>query len=385
MTAAHRIGVLIAGNVYLKRALVRRFLEDGGYEVVGDVMTGEAVLPAIRAGRPHAVLLDEDLTHSGIGIAEIREAAPDVRVVVFTAIVPGEGLAPPPGADGYLDKGVGLTTLTALLGRLFVEPTEPLEPLLVGGGAGVVAAETSEGTMEDTRQMQPAPTGKPRGGSGGNAYRLVAMAAGVLLIAWGVFTAIDANREGGDSETVAKGATVPTDDGDTIIAEPTETTTALDDAYAALDRVVTALEGSNYILATVEAQVLMDQRDQALLAGFATVGLDAEVTARLEGLVSGLPERVNVQLADILGSLYPAFEAPTKPGGGSDVVLGTTVTNDGGGTTGGDTTGGDTTGGGGGGDGGGGQEETEPQPGDGRDWGQSHKPPHGGWHGQKPK
>ena len=188
------------------------------------------------------------------------------------------------------------------------------------------------------------------------------------LIAWGVFTAIDANRVGGDTRSVAQDAE-PVDTGEGIIAEPAETTTALDDAYAALDRMVGALEGGNYILATIEAQVLVDQRDQALLAGFATSGLDAEVTARLETLAPQLPERVSLQLADILGSLYPALEEPSKPGGGSDVVLGTTVTDDGGGTTGGDTTtgGGDTTTGGGGG------EETEPQPGDGKAWGQWHK------------
>src|SRR4030067_593321 len=77
-------------------------------------------------------------THDGRSIAEIREAAPDVRVVVFTATASGEG-APPPGADGYLDKGIGLSALTALLGRLFAEPTVPVEPLLVGVRAGAAA------------------------------------------------------------------------------------------------------------------------------------------------------------------------------------------------------------------------------------------------------
>ena len=124
-----RIRVLIAGNVYVKRALVRRFLEDDGYEVVGDVVTADAVVPAIRAGRPDAIVLDEDLAKGGAPIRAIRDEAPEARVVVFTAAAPGAS-APPPGADGYLDKGVGLSALTALLGRLFAEPTVPLEPLL---------------------------------------------------------------------------------------------------------------------------------------------------------------------------------------------------------------------------------------------------------------
>jgi hypothetical protein len=50
MPKAGRIRVLIAGNVYVKRALVRRFLEDDGYAVVGDVMSADAVIPAVRAG-----------------------------------------------------------------------------------------------------------------------------------------------------------------------------------------------------------------------------------------------------------------------------------------------------------------------------------------------
>ncbi|OFW77705.1 MAG: hypothetical protein A2Z48_03000, partial [Actinobacteria bacterium RBG_19FT_COMBO_70_19] len=298
MTAADRIGVLIAGNVYVKRTLVRRFLEDDGYAVVGDVMTADAVLPAMLVGRPDAVLLDEDLTREGMSIAEIREADPDVRVVVFTATASGEG-APPPGADGYLDKGIGLSALTALLGRLFAEPTAPLETLLVGVSAGA----------EDTQEVQPAPAG--RTGGSGNASQLVAMVAGVLLIAWGVFTAIDANRVGGDTRSVARDAE-PVDTGEDIIPEPAQTT-ALDDAYAALDRMIEALEGGNHILAAVEAQVLVDQRDQALLAGFAISSLDAEVTARLETVVPQLPERASLQLAEILGSLYPVLEEPTEP------------------------------------------------------------------------
>ena len=379
MTTANRIRVLIAGRVYVKRALVRRFLEDDGYEVVGDVMDAEAVVPAIVAGRPDAIVLDEDLTAQGAGVAAIRSAAPDLRVIVFTATAPGAG-APPAGADGYLDKGVGLSALTALLGRLFAEPAVPFEPLLVGAGVGAmaVASDISEGSMDDTQQIEPRPAGSSAGGPGGNLYRTVAMVAGALLIVWGVVTAIT-NEIDGDTKTVAE-ESAAVDTGGDIIAEP-DATSALDQGYATLDRLVEALRGGNYILASVEAQTLMDQREQATTAGFATAGLDAAVTTRLEPLVPNLPFRVNSQLADILGGLYPAFEQPTEPGGGSD-VLGTTVTNDGG-TNGGSDTGTDTgtdTGGGGGG-----QTEPAPQPGDGKAWGHSHKPPQGGWHGNKPK
>ena len=51
-----RIRVLIAGNIYVKRALVRRFLEDDGYEVVAETYDQREVMPAIRRGEPNPLL-----------------------------------------------------------------------------------------------------------------------------------------------------------------------------------------------------------------------------------------------------------------------------------------------------------------------------------------
>lgn len=383
MPKAGRIRVLIAGNVYVKRALVRRFLEDDGYAVVGDVMSADAVIPAVRAGQPDAVVLDEDLAFQGAGIAAIRGAAADVRVIVFTAAATGAG-APPPGADGYLDKGVGLSALTALLGRFFLEPTTSMEPLLAGAGAGVA----------------PGPHAPPVPGSGatlvgstparrrtvGAASRIVAVAAGVLLVVWGMAAAIDKSDIRGDVTTLAEAPTSPSPPG---VIEP-GSPSLLDQAYATLDRMVEALRGGNYVVGTVEAQALADQREEAAAAGYALSGFDAEVTSRLLAISPNLPERVNVQLADALGSLYPPIAGPTGPTGPTGSTGGTTTTGDGGGTS-TDTSGGGTETSGGGGDGGGnggdesgGALDDAPQPGDGKTWGWSHKPPHGGWHGDKP-
>ncbi|HEU4529305.1 MAG TPA: hypothetical protein VFT80_15435, partial [Actinomycetota bacterium] len=143
-TPAGRISVLIAGNVYVKRALVRRFLEDDGYEVVGDVVDPEVVVPAILAGRPDAVLLDEDLTRRGLTIDQIRAASPDIRVVAFTSVSPGEG-TPPIGADGYLTKGVGLSAVTSTLRRLFAEPFKPVLVGAAASGAAGLAVATATG------------------------------------------------------------------------------------------------------------------------------------------------------------------------------------------------------------------------------------------------
>ena len=393
MTTAERIRVLIAGNVYTKRALVRRFLEDDGYQVVDEPLTAPEVLPAVAVGHPDAVVLDEDLIGQGATIEAIRATQPDARVVVFGAAPMSE--ASVSGADGYLEKGVGLAALTALLGRLFAGPalerTTESESTLVGAAAAAIATEA---TVD-----QSGASGAGRGGGAG--FRAAAIAIGALLIPWGVFAAIGANDTGGEQTTQAEGEPAAVDTGGPVVEEET---TQLDQAYATLDELVVSLEDGNYVLAIVDAQTLMDQREQALDAGFAVVSLDAEVTARLTPIAGELPPRVSEQMAAILGDLYPTVETEEPGGGGSDFVLAESATNPestGGGTGGGDTTTGDGGGGGGGdtttgdggaggggdtttGDGGGGGSGETLGPGDGRAWGQSHKPPEGGWHGEKP-
>lgn len=367
MTAG-RIRVLIAGNIYVKRALVRRFLEDDGYEVVAEALTRSDILPAIRRGGPDAVVVDDELLEEGT-IQRIRRAAPDAKVVVFTSTP----LAAPTamiGADAYLEKGVGLAALTALLGRLFEPDRDALA--LVGAGVGATAAATSsmtdgtevEAPMAD-ESISSAPSRTPA--SGGPAARLIAIAGGAILIVVGLVAMI---TTGGGGTEPAPADTTDQTAGGIVVAEPVEQT-ELDDAYAALDRMIVAIEGGNYVLATVEAQALMDARAAAFAAGFTTSGLDAEVTARLEVVVVGIPVGAADNLGSILGALYPTLEEEeSTPGGGSDLVLGETVSNDGGSTSGGGTT---TDGGGGGGGGGGGDTTVTPQPGDGRVWGQWHK------------
>src|SRR3990172_1212292 len=115
--SAGRIRVLIAGNIYVKRALVRRFLEDDGYEVVAEALTRSDILPTINRGSPDAIVVDDELLEDG-SITRIRGTAPDAKIVVFTSTPPA---APGViiGADAYLEKGGALAALTALLGRLF--------------------------------------------------------------------------------------------------------------------------------------------------------------------------------------------------------------------------------------------------------------------------
>jgi hypothetical protein len=190
----------------------------------------------------------------------------------------------------------------------------------------------------------------------------------------------------------------------------------MDDAYASLRGLIDAIDRGDYVLASVEAEALLDARERAKEQGYALGGLDDQITARLGGVVELLPLRVDSSLSSILGVLYPDLPDEDVPGGGSEIIVGpiftggtgdgtstgtggTDGTNDDG-SVGGDGGSGDgddadgpvgggdgPVGGGdgpvGGGDGpvGGGDGSEGPAslgPGGGRAWGHSHKPPHAG-------
>lgn len=384
MTPAERIRVHIAGDIYPRRALVRRFLEDDGYHVTGHTTSRKTLLAAIRKHEPDAIVLDDDLLaegSTGAGtLARIRKAAPDAKVIVFTSAPLFEAGATA-GADGYLEKGVGLAALTSLLGRLFADTPAVVAPDAVGATAAnarIAASEPVAGAKE--------PVGAAaNGSSAATTARLVAIAGGAILIVWGMIAML-----------ATGGVPTPppldrTEGGGTVIAG----NDSLDAAYASLRRLMTAIESGNYVLAGVEAEALMEAREQAAAEGFATIGLDAEVTARLGTIVGLLPLRVNISLSAILGSLYPVLPDEDVPGGGSDVIIGPVITGgDTGGNTGGETGGnigvnpvGNGNGGGiivvvgpggnnNGNGGGAGEPEPALGPGDGRAWGHSHKEQH---------
>jgi len=81
--------VAMAEDHYLVREGTRRLLESAGVEVVATVADGEALLEAVEAHRPDAVLTDVRMSPShgteGIEAArEIRRRHPDIGVVVLS-------------------------------------------------------------------------------------------------------------------------------------------------------------------------------------------------------------------------------------------------------------------------------------------------------------
>jgi Response regulator receiver domain len=338
MTPAERIRVFIAGDIYPKRGLVRRFLEDDGYDVVGTTASPKVMVDRIRSSEPDAVVVDGDLLEAGAAggtLARIREAVPDAKVIVFTGGPTASGPLAPSGADGYLEKGVGLSALTALLGNMFVaEPPRIVRP----AESGTLAASTGVVATASASDGPPTGVARANGNGAGAVARLVAIGSGATLVVWGLIAMLATGGPTPPPVDRTEGGT-----GGEVI----DLTDAMVDARATLRELIGALESGDYVLASLVAEELVDVRERAKEQGFSVSDLNADITARLSAVVDLLPARVNTTLSSILGSLYPDLSNEGAQGGG-DLVEGPNLT---GGNGAGDTGNG---GGGGGGDSGGG-------------------------------
>ena len=356
-----RIRVLIAGDIYVNRSLVRPFLEDDGYEVVGEAVARQDVLPAVNLRQPDAVVIDDRLLSArgnGKLLQKVRRAAPEAKVVVVTSEAGRAKGAE--GIDAYLENGMSLAALSATLGHLFAADDAVAT---IGAALTAVGAAAVQPSGEPTRAAR---SPESRGG----VLRFVATVATPVIVAWGLIAML---ATGG-------GIPLPRADGTDLggdVAIVPQGFDRLDDAHDSLERMLEAIEAGNYPLATSYATILMEQRETAIAGGYLTIFLDREITTSLSELTTLLPAGVTSTLQGILGNLFPTLESEETPGGGSVVILGPFTGSGGSGgadtsTGGSDTTGGGDGGGGGGGDGDGGIIVVL-GPGDGREWGQSHK------------
>jgi hypothetical protein len=292
----------------------------------------------IRAGEPDAVVVDGDLLEAGAAggtLARIREAVPDAKVIVFTGGPATSGPLTPSGADGYLEKGVGLSALTALLGNMFVaEPPRIVRP----AASDTVAASTGVAATASASDGPPKGVAPTSNGNGaGVVARLVAIASGATLVVWGLIAMLATGGPTPPPVDRTEGGT-----GGEVI----DLTDTMDDARATLRELTGALESGDYVLASLMAEELVDVRERAKEQGFSVIDLNADITARLSAFVDLLPARVNTTLSSILGSLYPDLSDEGAQGGGG-LVEGPNLT---GGNGAGDTDNGGGSGGGGGAD-----------------------------------
>ena len=371
----HRIRVLVAGDIYANRALVRPFLEDDGYEVVAEAYDRADVLPRVIRWQPDAVVIEEGMLSargSGKDLDRIRRVAPEAKLVVVASDPAAARLA---SADATLETGLSLAALSALLDRLFArEPSGAVPP------AGATGTAVGAGTLvgASTRPNTPA-RNEPKGA----ATRFIATVGLPLIFVWALIALL---TTGGSTilprDRAAGGVVIPMPDG------------PIEGARDSLDRLVDAIKAGNPILATAHARALMDARTTARSLGYATNGLDAKVRSRLAVVAGLLSPGVSGSIAAILDGLFPEIGGGTPAGGGSGAILAPTFGTGGsgavlaggpGGRGGGG--GGDGQGNGGGGGGGGqgdGGTVVGLGPGDGREWGLSHNTPSTSGNGPPP-
>jgi CheY-like chemotaxis protein len=362
----HRIRVLVAGDIYANRALVRPFLEDDGYEVVAEAYDRADVLPRVIRWQPDAVVIDESMLparRGGKALDRIRQAAPEAKLVVVASDPAAARFA---SADATSQAGLSLAALSALLGRLFArEPSGAVPP--AGAAGTVVGAGALVGASTN-------PNASTRNEPRGAAARFIATVGLPLVFVWALIALL---TTGGSTIPPRPDTTDLGAGGVVVIPRPDG---PIERARDSLDRLVDAIEAGNPILATVHAQALMDARTTALSLGYTTNGLDEQIRSRLAAVAGLLSPGVSDSIAAILAGLFPEIGSGT-PADGSGVILAPTVGTVGtafllaggpGGQGSDGTFGGGDGGKGGGGGRGDGGTVVGLGPGDGREWGLSH-------------
>jgi len=139
---AEPIRLLLADDQALVRGALAALLNlEPDLEVVAEVGSGDAVVDAARAHRPHVALLDVEMPGlDGIAAAAaLREALPDVRVLVVTTFGrPGYlRRALQAGASGFVVKDTPAAKLADAVRRVHaglrvVDPALAMDSLVAG-------------------------------------------------------------------------------------------------------------------------------------------------------------------------------------------------------------------------------------------------------------
>lgn len=129
MSEGERIRVVLADDHTLMRTMIRRALEEDGFEVVAEAASADEALRAVHATRPDLCLLDIVMPGGGIEAAERIDAeVPGTSVVMLTASSNDDNLfrSVRAGALGYLLKDTDPDRLpVALRGVLNGEASIP--------------------------------------------------------------------------------------------------------------------------------------------------------------------------------------------------------------------------------------------------------------------
>ncbi len=375
MSRKEPVRVVVADEAPVNRSLIRYFLENDGFRVVGESSSADELVALAGSDRPDAVVIDDGLPGTNLfdTIKRIRKASPSTRIILFSSRVPSDASRAlgRRGADAALEKGVGLKDLTPALTLL----------------CGAPPATVPEVPAPMPIAIRPAPPPRRRrflprtGASAAVSLAVLAVLALVLLRAW-------------------SGGSPPLRPNPNPVASPTPAVEDLDLGVLYLDAamgdlsdLLAAMPRGSFEEIVDLARGLMRGRTAALASGTDVSRLDALLAKRLTpSLLAQVSPRTAWVLVGILGPLLPIidvgglFAEPAEGGTGSTTGGGAGVAID---LTGGG--GGSGTGGSGGGDATGGSGETTTGGGaatgpagaagnPGLHLGWEHKPPKGGWH-----
>ena len=298
--AQSRIRVVVADPAPLNRALARHFLEEDGFEVVGDAARGADLLELVQRQRPDAIVLDEELAGKGALdiVPPLKEASPGAKIVLLAS---HPARRQPKGVDETLEKGVGLSNLSPVLRRL------------CGIGAAAVAGRGQraphrlrQAPLQELRARATAETSDRR-----LALRMGAVAAVLALLSLVALFLIrpastPRRAEGPPVSTGFEGdGAAPSNEGVTYAAS----------ALGRLQDLLGAIRAGNDALSARLARQLMADRAAAIAAGADVSGLDELIASQLGTALNRSDLDTVLAMEGIFGPLLPNLEAGPDGGG----------------------------------------------------------------------
>ncbi|UVI35543.1 response regulator transcription factor [Brevibacterium spongiae] len=112
--------LIVDDDRWTTRAVAATLSDDGGFDVLEPVHTGEDAVDAFAASRPDLVLMDVNMPPGMSGVdatAAIMNHDPQAHVVLLTTVAPGPGIARglEAGAMAVLNKTAGESELVAVV------------------------------------------------------------------------------------------------------------------------------------------------------------------------------------------------------------------------------------------------------------------------------
>jgi DNA-binding NarL/FixJ family response regulator len=298
--AQSRIRVVVADPAPLNRALARHFLEEDGFEVVGDAARGADLLDLVQRQRPDAIVLDEELAGKGALdiVPPLKEASPDAKIVLLAS---HPARRHPKGVDETLEKGVGLSNLSPVLRRLC-----GIGVAAVAGRGQRAPHRLRQVSLHELRARAATEPSDRR-----LALRMGAVAAVLALLS---LVALFLIQEPTSAPRRAVGPPVSTTEGDGA-APSIEGVTYAASALGRLQELLGAIRSGDDALAESLARELMADRAAAIAAGRDVSALDELIASMLGQALARSDFDTVLAMEVIFGPLLPDIQAGPGSGG----------------------------------------------------------------------